>query len=87
MVTNDGDPEGLFHGAIMTSGSPAPTGDITNQQQYYDTIVANAGCANVDATDTLDCLRQVPASTLLAAATQLPNLFSYQVGSTFSGAA
>ena len=77
MVTNNGDPEGLFRGAVMSSGSPVPTGDITNQQPYYNTVVGHAGCA--DATDTLECLRQVPAETLLAAAATLPNLFSYQV--------
>ncbi|TFK82847.1 alpha/beta-hydrolase [Polyporus arcularius HHB13444] len=75
MVTNGGDTEGLFRGAIMSSGSPLPSGDITNLQLTYDTIVEHAGCAN--SSDTLECLRQVPADTLLAAAETLPSLFGY----------
>lgn len=77
MVTNGGNNEGLFRGAIMNAGSPVPTGDITEQQPYYDQIVEHAGCSN--ATDTLDCLRKVPSQTLLAAAATLPNLFEYPV--------
>ncbi|KAI0793564.1 carotenoid ester lipase precursor [Fomes fomentarius] len=75
MVTNGGNTEGLFRGAVMSAGSPIPTGHIDEQQPYYDTIVEHAGCAN--ATDTLECLRQVPAETLLNAAAVLPNLFEY----------
>ncbi|RDX47137.1 alpha/beta-hydrolase [Lentinus brumalis] len=59
----------------MNAGSPIPTGDITEQQQYYDQIVEHAGCSN--ATDTLECLRTVPPQTLSAAAATLPNLFEY----------
>ncbi|RPD58843.1 carotenoid ester lipase precursor [Lentinus tigrinus ALCF2SS1-7] len=75
MVTNGGNNEGLFRGAIMNAGSPIPTGDITELQQFYDQIVAHAGCAN--ATDTLDCLRKIPAANLTAAAATVPNLFDY----------
>ena len=80
MLTNDGNTEGLFRGAIMNAGSPIPTGDIANQQPYYDTIVEHAGCAN--ATDTLQCLREVPTESLLAAAATLPNLFEYPASRT-----
>lgn len=76
LVTNEGDAEGLFHGSVMNAGSPIPTGDITYFQPYYDTIVANAGCANE--TDTLNCLRHIPLDTLMNAVTPLPNLFGYQ---------
>lgn len=76
LVTNGGNSEGLFHGAVMNAGSPIPTGDITRAQPYYDSIVSNTGCANT--TDTLDCLRQVPLDALMAAVTPLPNLFGYQ---------
>ncbi|KAI0699629.1 alpha/beta-hydrolase [Cerioporus squamosus] len=75
MVTNGGDPEGLFRGAIMSSGSPLPSGDITHLQPQYDTVVEHAGCAN--SSDTLQCLREVPADTLLAAAATIPSLFGY----------
>ena len=77
MVTNGGDNEGLFRGAIMNAGSPVPTGDITELQQFYDQIVDHAGCSN--ATDTLDCLRNIPAANLTAAAATVPNLFDYTV--------
>lgn len=81
MVTNGGNTEGLFRGAVMSSGSPIPTGHIEEQQPYYDTVVEHAGCAM--ATDTLECLRQVPAETLLNAAAALPNLFEYPVSRLF----
>ena len=77
MLTNGGESDGLYRGAIMSSGSPSPTKDITDQQSYYNIVVENAGCAN--ASDTLECLRHVPADTLLAAAATLPNLLDYQV--------
>ena len=77
MLTNSGKTDGLYRGAIMSSGSPSPTGDITDQQSYYNIVVENAGCAN--ASDTLECLRHVPADTLLAAAATLPTLLDYQV--------
>ncbi|KAI0365191.1 carotenoid ester lipase precursor [Pilatotrama ljubarskyi] len=75
MLTNNGQNEGLFRGAIMHSGSPLPTGDIERLQPYYDAIVANTTCRGSD--DTLDCLRGLPADELLAAASTLPSLFSY----------
>ena len=76
LVTNGGNPEGLFRGAVMNAGSPIPTGDITLLQPYYDEIVANAGCQ--ESADTLDCLRQLPLDAFMNATTPLPNLFGYQ---------
>ena len=75
MVTNRGDTEGLFHGVVMSAGSPLPTGDIEELQPAYDQIVDAVGCGG--ASDTLACLRQVPAANLTAAAGTLPNLFGY----------
>ncbi|KAI0351842.1 alpha/beta-hydrolase [Trametes cingulata] len=75
MLTNGGNNEGLFRGAIMHSGSPLPTGDIERLQPYYDAIVANTTCKGSD--DTLDCLRKLPGEELLAAAFTLPSLFGY----------
>ncbi|KAI0742716.1 alpha/beta-hydrolase [Daedaleopsis nitida] len=75
LLANGGNTEGLFSGAVMNAGSPVPTGDITNLQPYYDQLVEKAGCAS--ANDTLDCLRHIPAATLLAAGKTLPNLFDY----------
>ncbi|RPD72333.1 hypothetical protein L226DRAFT_573090 [Lentinus tigrinus ALCF2SS1-7] len=56
MVTNDGNPKGLFRGVIMSSSSPAPTRDITNLQPYYDTVVEHA--VRAGASDTLESLRR-----------------------------
>ncbi|CDO75771.1 hypothetical protein BN946_scf185039.g7 [Trametes cinnabarina] len=75
MITNGGNNEGLFRAGIMNSGSPTPTGDIEILQPFYDTVVANAGCAG--AADTLECLRTVSTETLLTASAALPNILSY----------
>ena len=66
MITNGGDPEGLFRGAIMHSGSPLPTGGVEKQQEYYDAIVEAVGCTGTQ--DTLQCLREAPADALVASA-------------------
>ncbi|OAX38437.1 alpha beta-hydrolase [Rhizopogon vinicolor AM-OR11-026] len=76
MITNGGNPEGLFRAAFMESGSPIPIGDITHGQGYYDFIVDQTGCAG--SSDTLQCLREVPYDTLMNATKNTPNLFSYQ---------
>ncbi|KAI0351861.1 alpha/beta-hydrolase [Trametes cingulata] len=75
MITNGGNTEGLFRGAIMHSGSPPPTGDIEELQPFYDAIVANTTCKGSN--DTLDCLRKLPLDELMAAASTLPTLFDY----------
>ncbi|EIM86204.1 carotenoid ester lipase precursor [Stereum hirsutum FP-91666 SS1] len=64
MITNGGDTEGLFHGAIMESGSPTPSGDIADEesQAVYDSIVDATGCTGAE--DTLQCLRELPFSVL-----------------------
>ncbi|KIJ12396.1 hypothetical protein PAXINDRAFT_14722 [Paxillus involutus ATCC 200175] len=76
MVTNSGNPEGLFQAAFMQSGSPIPVGDITHGQKYYDALVYDTGCSS--ASDTLQCLRGVPYETLLDAMNQSPVIYSYQ---------
>ncbi|KAJ7220049.1 carotenoid ester lipase precursor [Mycena pura] len=82
MVTNGGDPEGLFRAAFMAcsnlhsvSGSVIPTQDITAGQPSYDQIVSLSGCSS--SSDTLACLRTVPYQTLLDAVNQTPSIFSY----------
>ncbi|KAI9443552.1 carotenoid ester lipase precursor [Lactarius indigo] len=42
MITNGGNNEGLFRGAVMQSGGPIPVGDIEHGQQYYDFMVPYA---------------------------------------------
>ena len=77
MITNGGDNEGLFRGAVMQSGGPIPVGDIEHGQQYYDFMVERTGCGKHQ--DTLDCLRRVPYATFKKAMDESPNMFAYQV--------
>ena len=77
MVSNNGNQDGLFRGAIMQSGGPIPVGDIENGQQYYDAIVEKTGCSK--SADTLDCLRKVQYNTFKEAMDESPNFFAYQV--------
>ncbi|KAJ3486538.1 hypothetical protein NLI96_g4178 [Meripilus lineatus] len=76
MLANGGNTEGLFRGGFMQSGSPIPVGDITHGQKYYDDIVTRTKCSG--ASDTLQCLRQVPYNTLKAAVDDSPGLFAPQ---------
>jgi carboxylesterase type B len=78
IVTNRGDSEGLFCGAIMQSGSPQTTMDISSGQRHYDRLVSDVGCAGAD--DTLDCLRDVPYERLKQGVKNLsPGMFTYKV--------
>lgn len=60
LVTNGGDTEGLFHAAIMQSGTVLQNRDIADDesQAIYDDFVYRAGCSG--ANDTLTCLRELP---------------------------
>ena len=73
MVTNGGDPEGLFRGAVMQSGSPTQASDLASQQATYDMFVSETGCSG--SSDTLQCLRTVPTDDLLALVNKTANLF------------
>lgn len=81
MLTNGGNPGGLFRAAFMESGAPIPVGDITNGQKYYDALVADTGCSS--ASDTLACLRTIPFSVLKAAINKSPGIFAFQVSLRF----
>ncbi|KAI0259424.1 carotenoid ester lipase precursor [Gloeopeniophorella convolvens] len=76
MVTNGGDQQGLFRGAVMQSGGPIPVGPTEHGQQYYDELVKNAACDS--ALDTLECLRGVPYERIKYAMDISPNFFAYQ---------
>ena len=76
LLTNNGQQDGLFRGAIMQSGGPIPVGDIENGQQYYDFMVEQTGCRG--ANDTLNCLRGVSYPTFKKAMDLSPNFFAYQ---------
>ncbi|KAI0787376.1 carotenoid ester lipase precursor [Fomes fomentarius] len=76
MIANGGNTEGLFRGAFMQSGSPIPTGDLSNGQADYDKLVSQTGCSG--AADTLQCLREVPFDNLKQAVDNSPGIFAYQ---------
>ena len=67
----------------MSSVFATPTGYITDVQDTYNFVVEEVGCSN--ATDTLACLRSVPADNLLAAASATPPIGSYGVRAYMSG--
>ena len=79
MITNGGDPEGLFRGAIMESGSPTPVGDIAEAQAQaiYDSIVNSTGCTGSE--DTLECLRELPFSVFNSASNNTFGISSFNV--------
>ncbi|KAJ5311385.1 Triacylglycerol lipase (LipA), partial [Penicillium atrosanguineum] len=64
LVTNGGDNEGLFRAAIMESGNAVgpPYNGTSWHQPMYDRLIERAGCTN--ATNTLQCLRDLPYSTI-----------------------
>lgn len=77
MLTNGGDAQGFFRGAIMQSGSPPPVGHLTHGQSYYNALVQNTSCSN--ASDSLQCLRTVDFHVLKTAVDASPSFFSSQV--------
>ena len=79
MITNGGNNEGLFQGAVMQSGGPIPVGDINRGQEYYNFMVNSTGCNKYEPEKTLECLRRIPYATYKKAMDESPNMFSYQV--------
>uniref|UniRef100_A0A8H7XXZ4 Carboxylic ester hydrolase n=1 Tax=Psilocybe cubensis TaxID=181762 RepID=A0A8H7XXZ4_PSICU len=75
IVVNDGNPTGLFHGAVMESGSPLPTVDITTKQPVFEQLLANTGCTG--SADPIACLRAVPFDVLGDAMNLSDSLFSF----------
>ena len=62
----DGNNEGLFRAAILESGGAvgAPINGTDWYQHMYDNLTISVGCSG--ATDTLQCLREVPYETIAA---------------------
>ncbi|KAF8479383.1 carotenoid ester lipase precursor [Gautieria morchelliformis] len=75
MVVDEGDPKGLFRGAVMESGSPLALRDISTGQPFFDQLVANTGCSG--SAHVLDCLRGVSFATMQAAIDASPNIMSF----------
>ena len=76
LVLNDGNPERLFHGAIMASGGIAKVKDkdIHTDQYVFDFIVEQSGYGS--AKDRLACLKGAEYRKVYNALQQLPNSFS-----------
>ena len=77
MLINNGNTEGLFRAAFMQSGAPLPSGDITDGQSTFNTLVENTGCSK--AKDALACMRGVSSETMQAAVDKSPNYYSFSV--------
>ncbi|PBK68859.1 sterol esterase [Armillaria solidipes] len=75
LLYNGGTTEGLFRGVFMESGAPWTTRDISYGQPSFDRIAHETGCDTSDS--VIDCLRDVPYDTLMAAINTLPSVFSY----------
>lgn len=75
LVVNNGNPEGLFRGAVMESGSPISLNDITTQQPVFDQLVADTGCTG--SANPIACLRAVPFDKLSTAIDLSLNIFSF----------
>jgi carboxylesterase type B len=69
----------LFRGAIMDSGSITPTEPVdgVKAQGIFDTVVEAAGCASVEDSAKLDCLRGVDYDTFAKASNSVPSYLSY----------
>jgi acetylcholinesterase len=75
-IVNNGVQGNLFRSAIMESGSPLLLRPITDNQPFFNQLVADTGCAS--ARDAIACLRTVPFANLSAAINLTPNIFSFQ---------
>ncbi|KAI0265661.1 Alpha/Beta hydrolase protein [Gloeopeniophorella convolvens] len=73
MLINNGNTEGLFRAAIMSSGTPPPRGNVSEGQPQFDAFVAATGCSG--SPDVLECLRRVPLSEIKAAQDASPFFF------------
>ncbi|KAL4900479.1 hypothetical protein BDW74DRAFT_188301 [Aspergillus multicolor] len=63
LVAYDGEHDGLFRAAVLESGSPvARFTNASGWQPYFNALVKKTGCAH--ASDRLDCLRELPWTTL-----------------------
>lgn len=67
----------LFRGTIMNSGSiiPAHAVDSPKAQAVYDKVVQTAGCH--EASNTLECLRELDYTKFLQAGNSVPGIVSY----------
>ncbi|KAJ7607559.1 sterol esterase [Roridomyces roridus] len=76
LLDNNKSSNTLFHGAFMQSGSPDTSPLVSGGQADYDELVSASGCSG--AASTLDCLKQVPFDTIMAAINDSPDIFSFK---------
>lgn len=69
----------LFRGAIMDSGSITPTEPVdgVKAQGIFDTVAEAAGCASVEDSAKLECLREVDYDTFVNASNSVPIYLGY----------
>lgn len=69
----------LFRGAILDSGSITPTEPVdgVKAQGIFDTVAEAAGCASVEDSTKLECLREVDYDTFVNASNSVPSYLSY----------
>ncbi|KAI5362182.1 putative carboxylesterase, type B, carboxylesterase type B, active, alpha/Beta hydrolase [Septoria linicola] len=75
LTAYNGRDDGIFRAGIMQSGNPVNYGSYATNVRYqpqYDALVEATNCSA--ATDTLDCLREVPSDTLANLFSTTPSL-------------
>ncbi|KAG7448820.1 alpha/beta-hydrolase [Guyanagaster necrorhizus] len=75
LLYNGGTTDGLFRGVFMQSGAPWTTRNISYGQPSFDRIAQETGCNTSES--VIDCLRDVPYDTLMAAINTNPSVFNY----------
>ncbi|KAK0237817.1 Alpha/Beta hydrolase protein [Armillaria nabsnona] len=75
LLYNGGTTEGLFRGVFMESGAPWTTRNMSYGQPSFDHIAHETGCNTSNS--VINCLRDVPYDTLMAAINTLPSVFNY----------
>lgn len=75
LVADDGNSNGLFHGAFMDSGSLFNMPSQASGQSAYNTVVNFTSCGGH--TNTLECLRSAPYEVLVDAINHTRDLFQY----------
>lgn len=68
LLWDEGDSQGLFHGAIAASGGPVMVAGPERQQAVFDNMLAATGCA--DAADKIACLKEAEYEDILASINQ-----------------
>ncbi|TVY16163.1 putative secreted lipase [Lachnellula arida] len=75
LLLNDGNPEGLFRGAIAMSGGALKVDGQQRQQGVFDEMVRSVGCET--ASDKLSCVRAAPYDAVYAAVQEQPLYLGY----------